>query len=615
MSGRYNQGVPYSEAHFSQALFGTVERSRMILSKRHETTFNAGDIVPIYCCEMLPREYKRIKLGGVIRQNTVMTPTMGNMFVDFYAFFVPNRVVNHSTASVFGENVNGAWVAPSVSYAPLKDTTFGDTAIPVGSVADYYGFPTQAPIPNSVLAQCHDLKFRGYVEIYNEYFRDQNYEAPLPYSKLNVFEGFLDDTPIGLTNMTIGASTPADNSVGAGAVKQAVYGNLGMHGSTPIPILSAVSTFKAFEPPLKANKLHDYFTSGLPSPQKSNGQVFIPISGEFNGQAPVYTSLSRNSASLPGMTFAVAPSGLAYSPVGGASLGINSTGEMESMSAGTALGSVLRPDNLYVDLSNLESASAGIDISAIRSAFAAQQLFEQLARGGSRYRSYCKNVFGIEVDDPYKDIPVHLGHMRRQLDLYQTAQTSASGEEGSTPQGNLAAFGYTQFSGDLLEYEALEHGYLHIFAVVRHTNVYPHLLGRDNFRLSLLDYYHPSFANISEQPIYTKQICPFGTAATSNQTFAFQEAWAEYRYENDEVSGLMRPGVAGSLALWNYADDANLNLSILTSDWLKSNSQEVLDRSLAVTSAVAPQFKGQFVFEIVKELPMPSYSVPGMDII
>lgn len=247
-------------------------------------------------------------------------------------------------------------------------------------------------------------------------------------------------------------------------------------------------------------------------------------------------------------------------------------------------------------------------------ASAIQQVYEIQARGGSRYREIVQSFFGITADDPYSDIPKCLGHVSRELQLFQTAQTSAS-ETGNTPQGNLAGFGYTASSGHLFENLFLEHGYVHILAVVRHRNIYSSFMARDNFRLNLLDFYMPPLANISEQPVYTREINPF--SSNPNGGFGFQEAWAEYRYEPDLVSGAMRTGLSdgNSLAVWNYADNFDSSLQIANSAWLVSNSEQVLNRSLAVTSDVSPQFKAEIRFVVDKTLPMPTYSVPGMDII
>lgn len=604
--------------HFGRALFGEVESSRMVATPVHLSTFNAGDIVPIYCREILPKESISMDLESVIRQTTLLTPTMGNMFVDFYAFFVPNRIVNSSWKAVEGENYSGSWTANSVSLAPLTVSSIGGgVQIPVGSVADYYGFPTQAPIPYSVLNLCHDLKFRGYVMIYNEWFRDQNYQPPIPITYLNVYQGFLDDDSSialdGVGEVTIGPSTVGDGSFGAGAIVNSLYGNSAPNAEYDIAERFSVNSFRATEPPLKANKFHDYFTSTLPSPQKSSSSVFAPVTGTI-GSVPVVTS-SNPVLSGPHSPLLFKLSASGASNPSASYLTLSAGGNNDALSytdtiSGASAGNVY-PSNLQTQ-AGAEVTGLALSVDDIRMASAIQQVYETMARGGSRYRELVNSFFGLEVDDPYSDIPRLLGHIRRDLDLYQTAQTSAS-EAGSTAQGNLAAFGYTSTGGHLFSAEFIEHGYLHIFAVVRHKNIYTSYLSRDNFRLNMLDFYTPPLANISEQPVYVREINPF--ASDPNAAFGYQEAWAEYRFEPDLVSGYMRSGIADSLSLWNYSDDFDSGLSINNATWLKSNSESVLNRTLAVSSSLSPQFKGQFKFIVDKVLPMPTYSVPGMDII
>ncbi|UNI72437.1 MAG: major capsid protein [Chaetfec virus UA24_2285] len=660
MSNSYkNVGNLGSEAQFTKGVAGETEFSHVSPSCYVNTTFNGGDIVPIYCGEILPHETISAKCDFVLRQTTLLTPTMGELIVEFFSFFVPNRVVNTSTPYVFGENPNSSWTANEVSFAPLYGQSLGGNTppvqIPVQSVADYYGFPTQRSIPAAVLQQCNDLKFRGYVEIYNEYFRDQNYQPPIPYSKLNIYEGFLDqsNTTVSVDGFRFTASTvrdtnslvkndqPADGSYPFGAAKQAVYGNikipvddLAVNGMR-LPSFNGASSFNALGPCLKANKLHDYFTSVLPSPQKGP-RVLIPVSFDSNSTlgsqyVDVFShSYNATSAAIQARVAALRAKGatgdtyfrtvgvpsqaddLGYLTVPLASpVPPSITGNLtleSSYSPGRAPSSY----GLAWNISDLEGSNISID--EFRMAAAVQQVYEQLARTGSRYREYVRSFFGLDVDNPFDDVPTYLGKIRRALDVYQTAQTSES-SAGSTPQGNLAGFGYTNSSGELFApYTAYENGYLHIFAVVRHKNVYSTLLTRDNFRRNMLDFYQPPLANISEQPVYLREINPF-VAGSNSQPFGYQEAWAEYRFEPDRVTGYMRPGIDGSLAVWNYADPVNYTLTIATGDWLKSNTSEVVDRTVAITSANAPQFRLQMRIDFEKDLPMPTYSVPGLDII
>lgn len=620
MSNRYNQGVSIADVtRFAAAPGSDVQFSKTTSNPRVWTTLNAGDIVPIYCAEVLPRDSFSVDVDAVIRQTTLLTPTMDNMEVDIYAFFVPNRVVNRSWVNVMGENSSGTWTAPDVALAPLlaDDYSAPTLSIPVGSVADYYGFPTQAPIRAEHLKMCNDLKFRGYLEIYNEFFRDQNYQPPIPYSKLNVYEGFLNKSGgyVGLTGSSGGLSIPGtitatDGGFGAGSVLKEVYGEGSPDHGAPFTI-GARSHWSALDKPLKANKLHDYFTSVLPSPQKGRDVVFsigdaAPL--KTGGDYSIHGSSDVIRFGASGLGNIDRGNVLLYLSDAARSSNRNLTAASDGADSTPTHGFSVTNTNLYADL----SAVGGLSVDDVRLGFAMQQAFEHLGRSGSRYREFVWSFFGLETEDPYKDIPEYLGHVRRSLDIYQTAQTAPSAE-GSTPQGNLAAFGYTSTSGELFHKTFLEHGYVHILAVVRHRNVYSSYLGRDNFRRSMFDFYVPELANISEQPVYTREINPF--VDTDDGVFGYQEAWAEYRFDPDRVSGYMRPGVSESLGIWNYADDLDTGLEIADGDFITSNSEEVLNRSLSVTSETAPQFKAQFGFRVTKERPMPTYSVPGLNIV
>lgn len=638
MSSSYNQVKNGNvNVRFSENATGATQSSRMTATSLHLTTFNAGDIVPIYCKEILPDESISFDVDFVVRQTTLLTPTMGSMAVDFYAFFVPNRIVNQSFKAVMGENFSGTWAPTVVSLAPLVDNTVGNVQIPVGSVADYYGFPTQAPIPKALLNKCHDLKFRGYVMIYNEFFRDQNYQPPIPLRTLNVYNGFLDvgdvvslssdpnSANVSLTTNRGEKPTIPNGTVGAGAVAHAIYGSGTPYSdsvaSFPIPngssSSSGISPFKAFNKPLKANKFHDYFTSTLPTPQKANYTVTAPLAGAFT--IPSLRVVTSDHDFVSGHQEALHLFDVDGNTINNSLLFYNSSaasgvvGVSHSNNSSSEQGGAVYPSNLITSKSVVlpSDTELAVSIDDLRMAASIQRVYEVLGRGGSRYREIVRSFFDIEVDDPYDDIPMLLGHSRRELDLFQTAQTSGS-ESGNTPQGNLAAFGYTNSHVHLFDHRFIEHGYVHVFAVVRHKNIYSSYLGKDNFRTTMLDFYNRELANISEQPVFTYEVNPFNNDITD--IFGYQEAWAEYRFEPDRVSGYMRPGIDQSLSLWTYADDFDSSLIVNNGNWLKSNSQEVLDRTLAVTSSQAPQFKAQFSFSVDKTLPMPTYSIPGLDI-
>lgn len=638
---RYNQSPNVGNAtRFAKSPMAEVEFSRMVATPTWLVPFNAGDIVPVYYSEILPHTTMSLDVNFVIREMTKLRPVMGEMQVDLFAFFVPNRIVNESWKNVQGENTSGFWSAPEVELAPLYKVSRGITQnvtevqVPVGSVADYYGFPTQDAIPTVILEQCNDIKIRDYLAVYNEYFRDQNYQAPIPFSTLNVYNGFfeLNGNTIALDGSIQGADdyratyeidpdAVADGSFPDGAVVKAIAGQGGSFvldgvGSS---VIGRLTTFSALDKPLKANKLHDYFTSALPSPQKG-AEVYFGIGDVANvsfDTSDIVTAFSSGRSLL----FRLSNDVLAGSSVKAEFANLGGTNNSLVTLAGqlaTEDTFTNNYDNIFgVRGSNLVgyadlSQATGISVNDLRLAVATQQVYETLARGGSRYTSMLRNFFELETESPFMDIPLQLGHIRRSLDMFQVAQTSATDNE--SPQGNLSAYGYTNDGGHLFTRTFIEHGYVHVFAIVRQKNIYTSYMAQDNFRRSTLDFYLPQFANIGEQPLRLALLNPFRQDSLE-RAIGYQEAWAEYRYEPDRCTGVFRSGVDGSLDVWTYADDFDSSFTNVDGQWLKSNAEEVLNRTIAVTSDIAPQFKGQFVYRVDKQLPMPTYSIPGLDTI
>lgn len=641
MPSKYTQSVTSGKTRFSKAPMAELEFSTIYDDPTLTTDFNAGDIVPIYCAEVLPHDTFKFDMDFVIRQATLAVPVMGQLVADFYAFFVPNRVVNASWKNVMGENTSGKWTAPPVSLAPLcttnQYTDKGSCQIPVGSVADYYGLPTQLPIPVETLAQMNDLIPCGYLSCYNHYFRDENVTPPVPVSKLNIYKGFLErpegtiynggKIQISVTglpnnssngynpNTVYGANNPRnapvtlpDGSVGPGAIQQSIGGD----GSYPLDGVefyqpARYAGWSFLDKPLKASKIHDYFTSVLPSPQKGR-QVSIPVLGQIPlNTASAVIPFDKSNRMQFGIDSSAETSGNVY---GTLVLNRNASSHNVSISTADPAGSSLFAVNGSNLIADLENSGVSISVTDLRLSSAIQRVYEILGNGGSRYTEFVNSFFGLEVDNPYEDKPTLLGHFRRDLDLFQTAQTSATENGGNL--GELGAFGYTNNGGSMFTNTFLEHGFIHVFAVVRHKNIYSSMIDKHFFRRDMLDFYSYPLANLSETPVMLRQINPFGDP---EGVFGYQEAWSEYRFEPSRCTAHQRNGIgADDLSAWNYCDDFDPTVTVRDSEWTKSNTAEVVSRSTAVTDRNIPQFKAQFMFKITKERPMPVYSVPGADI-
>ncbi|AXQ66006.1 MAG: major capsid protein [Microviridae sp.] len=155
---------------FSNVPTADIPRSVFNRSHVHKTTFNAGDLIPIYVDEALPGDTFKLNAALLARMQTPIVPIMDNLFLETFFFAVPNRLLWDNW-----EKMNGARDNPtdSVDYLvpqiPIQNQ-------PIGSMSDYFGLQIQKAGEYKVSA----LPFRAYNLIYNEWFRDQNIQNSEP---------------------------------------------------------------------------------------------------------------------------------------------------------------------------------------------------------------------------------------------------------------------------------------------------------------------------------------------------------------------------------------------------------------------------------------------------
>ena len=178
-----------SDTYFSKNP-ARVDLPRSVIPRDQELIFTAsvGQVIPFFWDEVLPGSTHSIDTAKVIRMQTPITPFFGDMFCDFYYFFVPNRLVWEHWQEFCGENKTSAWI-PEVEYTipQIKSPTLNGVSNGwlEGSIADYMGIPTN--VPNLSVSA---LPFRAVALVMNEFFRDENLTDPL-----NIPLGDSDVTP------------------------------------------------------------------------------------------------------------------------------------------------------------------------------------------------------------------------------------------------------------------------------------------------------------------------------------------------------------------------------------------------------------------------------------
>lgn len=552
-----------------------MERPRSKFDRSHQllTTINEGELVPIYMDEVLPGDTARVQLNGLIRMSTPIYPIMDNCYMDTYFFFVPARLLWEHFENMFGENDTNYW-AEDTEYSTPKCTIGGTSGLANGSIGDYFGLPTQ--VTNAL--EVNALPARAYCKIYNEWFRDENLEAPLMlgYKK----------TDDGGTNAD--ASKVTEN---ANAIDQTTNTN--------------EATLYAMKP-ARAGKFHDYFTSCLPSPLKNAEPVQLPMTGNAQIVWPNDAETMGN-----GEIFQDGGSNLENIPINtnmklAASKKNNKNGKALVMFGGQTNASEINYTTMQADLSTVTAAT----INDLRQAIALQHIFESDARNGTRYREFLSGTWGVTSPDSRLQIPEYIGGQRIAINVNQVVQTSQTDTTTGQALGNTAAYSLTTCSKQMADYAATEYGYIIGLAVVRVEHSYQQGLGTKWTRGGRFTYYDPRLAALGEQPVYNREIYADGSEKDS-QIFGYQEAWADYRYKPSYVTGEMRSNYQTSLDAWHYADDYD-KLPTLSAEWIQEGHENI-DRTIAETSAVSHQFLCDFWFNETWFREMPIYSIPGIE--
>ena len=125
-------------------------------------------------------------------------------------------------------------------------------------------------------------------------------------------------------------------------------------------------------------------------------------------------------------------------------------------------------------------------------------------------------------------------------------------------------------------------------------------------RETIYDYYWPTLSTIGEQAVKNKEIYAQGTSA-DEETFGYQERYAEYRYKPSSITGKFRSNATGTLESWHYAQEY-ASLPLLGDSWIQVTDTNV-QRTLAV--ATEPQFIFDSLFKLKCTRPMPVNSIPG----
>lgn len=522
----------------------------------HIYTCNTGSLIPAFATTLInPGSTYKITTSILARLNTSRYPTIARGWIEYAWFYVPHVQVWDHWNELMGENTESAWVSQA-SYSVPQLVIPNGTVIKNGSLLDHFGWPTEQ---GNFSASA--LKVRAYNWIIDQYYRDQNYEAP-----------YAPDTSD--SNLTYSAT--GDWTV----------------GNTPYSI----------------NRKADLISTLLPEPQKGP-DVLLPL----GTSAPVYTGIDNpDLTNTQGMRFRDANTGNPL-PTGIYNTVLSSNGTTtylrnEADTTHTIENMLPYPSNLYTDLTQATASS----INDVRNSIVAQHIYERDARSGTRAPEMLWARWGVEVDVLELGRPRLLNMNRFPIEFEQVPQTSSS--DATSPQGTLTAFGYTNNRSNEETFSFKYHGTLMCLVAIRFEHKYQQGIPLDDLKKDRFDWWHPEYGGLGDDQVPTAAIYATGGSTGTIQggdILGYAERGYEYKNYLSIISGQTRTNYAQTMDYVHLADYYTSE-PVISRAWMKENPDN-LDRTIFVDSEKSNQWLIDFVaeFEITDTIPL--YSIPGID--
>lgn len=541
---------------------------------RRKTTGNIGGIYPIYNNILVqPGDTISMSLRSFFRMTTSLFPSMDNIRAEIFAFAQDWQNDWDHTKEFWGEDLATPF-EPATEYTIPQVVLKPTSAVETDDIMHHLALPPMEAGKGAIDTvtrvndiECERLSYNTYIDIYNNYFRDQNYIAPIEFSK-------------------------GDEDID--------------YESLPVKKI------------LTAARYHDYF-AGTPNAQKGEPERLpLGIEASVGGDGNVlglqmynsdfatnsgYTGLIYNTTNdnvlkVAGNAYGqpVATNGkegtaVSYTPTNNSNVGVTTDFENSGLKA------------------DLTTAVAST-INALRLITATQHIKEELMWYGNRFQDIIYSQWGIEGNNAgYFRIPEFLGSISIDINMDTVLQTSSTDAE--SPQGNAAGYSVTFDDSHLFTKSFTTWQNIMILCVIRISDhSYGQGIANQHLKKRKYDFYWDEFAGLGAQPRSVKEIALTGTDA-DDDTWNFAPAWREYTSEVDRVTGLMVPGIADTLANYTYTDEY-ASIPNAGEDWINENPAYV-DRTLVVPHTTTDQFMMDFVFDIKKTSIIPNYRLPGLD--
>ena len=579
-----------------------VPRNMFDRSAPNSLTMPFQRVCPSLLEEIIPGDLYRVGTETFARLQPLIAPVMNNMKISQHFFYVPLRTINKHFSEFMWNNKNGDYseVLPythtNVLYGLVSDlANDGKFALAAECIRlfDFIGLPfryssktTVSSFVGSWLSDSYNSKvsaaelrvnlapFIAYTKVWSEYFRDENVSD-------DPFDVFEDSTGYDLFELTgdCDSSVSIDYEAFATAIFQLRR--------------------RAWQ--------HDRFTSSLPFAQRGP-DVLLPVSGSapvvYDDGYLIRQSVDPNAPKVQVVTADGTPpveTKLNLRTGGSAGSSPNFYNPLNQFAGSTSQTArqtaAIDPNgSLYADFDN---ATLTTTINEFRRAERLERWYENSARGGVRPNEATLAHFGVVTPDASLQRAQFLGGSMQPLVISEVAQTSES--TATSPQGTLAGKGTSYKGTRAFRAFFSEHGFVFCFTSALVRANYWQGLPKVFSRMTRDEYYWPEFANLGEEPVYTKELY-LDSTVKEDEVFGYVPRYSDYKSNTGTVHGDMR----SSLAFWTQTREF-ANKPVLNEEFLFG------DPSLspfAVQSLYSDPIICTIQFTIKASRLMPFYGVP-----
>lgn len=549
-----------------------VKRNGFDLSFKNAFTAKAGELLPVMVKEVIPGDKFKVSGQSFTRTQPLNSAAYVRMREYYDFFFVPYRLLWNRAPTFFtnmkdfhhaaGINQSGD-VTDQHPYFTMNDirsylTRFDDAESLVKSnfqgfmrkdlsvkLLDYLGYGSWVNPANPALSKDYVLNpfpLLAYQKVYQDFFRDDQWENAAPYSYNLDY----------ITQMDAGSS---------------------LH----IPVSSIdINSLTMFD--LRyCNWSKDYFMGMLPSSQYgdasfvplgvgASGDVqfdLLPTTDDVTNPAMIHYALNQNGGSdgvgagLINQTvwYDGFPKTYTNNPI--TYQGKSSVVKSSDKIADTDPGIILDDRALWNSLvtrgisahAGGSSVSSGLSILALRQAEALQKWKEIALSGKQDYRTQMQKHFGVTPSEAMGDHCRYLGGWTTNIDVSEVVNSTLTTD---TQQADIRGKGVGTGRGSI-EFDAKEHGIL--IAIYHNMPLLDYAVNgckRLNMKSHFTDYAIPEFDSIGMQQLYSEEFGISSSLEDDELQMGYVPRYADYKTSYDEIHGAFNDTLESWVAPLTY---------------------------------------------------------------